>query len=215
MQQLKKIKAALAIIAALLMSGCAKQNAPESQEISEGTAVSTTAKIETIKASVKENADETSNTEIVKADAQKSYTEAKELIGSYTNKYISMNSEEKSIYSKDEDVSSYSSEGGSLTKFYDENDNLLRCRLDLYGSMGKAEQNYYYIDDQHGYYTVLSGTYDTSPLTQADLDTLYYVFLEYWFDNDKIYYIDNVNGALVECHINPIPEPMPDHISAE
>jgi hypothetical protein len=210
---LKKVKYVLAIFTALLMAGCSQQNMSEAQETSEVTTALTTSEFETSKASEKENLDETSNTGKVKADTEKFYTEAKDLIGRYINSYIGMNYEGKSIYSKEELVNEYSSEGGALTKFYDKNDNLLRCRVVLYGSMGKVEANYYFIDNQHGYYTMLYENYNAPLTSKSAVEALNYKFSEYWFDNISIYSIDNVNGALVECNTNPIIEPLSEYVN--
>ncbi|MCM1525197.1 MAG: hypothetical protein NC120_12155 [Ruminococcus sp.] len=143
------------------------------------------------------------------------YVNIEELIDIYMGKYLSKNCDDNIVNSKNEEIWGYSTEGGIMAEFRDDNNQLLRYRMNIYKETGSSEWNYYIISDDNIYLTCLDKTYDDYLLTRSRGDVLYYSFIEYWVDNDTAYYIDRLNNKLIECQESPIPDFFYDYIANE
>lgn len=133
-----------------------------------------------------------------------SYDSVIDRIESYYGRYISMNSEENEIFRAESDASGLSSEGG-VTEVFRSNDNEpVRYRRSLYGSMGQTEENCYIMGDGGTYFTIMEKRYDTYHPERAD--TLYYAFSEYWIENGSVYLIDRAGCRLIICSESPVPK---------
>lgn len=158
------------------------------------------------------NASEASGyTELFRAEPDSRYADAVSLIDEYMSGYLQMNFEENEVTEESSEVLGHSTEGGALTEFKDENGNIIRYRLNLYGETGNFEGNYYVIGDSRGYYTALKSEYDSWRQVTAQ-GVLRYDFEEYWIDGGEIYRMDNINKRLTPCVENPIAEPISEAI---
>lgn len=131
-----------------------------------------------------------------------SYYDTMNLIDSFMDEYIVLNSEENDIVCSQEPILDCSEEGGVLNSFYSDRE-LLRCQLIIYGTMERVEQNYYMGED-FGYYTILNSIYEAYPLTKSKGEVLYYTFDEYWICGNEFYHIDRINEQLIHCEEIPI-----------
>lgn len=142
------------------------------------------------------------------------FVRTEEDIGKCMSSLIALNSDENTISVSSEDIFGASSEGGETAVFTDENGTLLRVRSVLFGSVGSVEENYYFLDEGRGYYTVLEKRNDSAQLEKVD-GVLYYVFKEYYFDSDSFFIIDRINKNLVPCESDPVSEVIKKLLSGE
>ena len=161
------------------------------------------------------NSDITASTQIALNENSQlySYYETIDLINGFMGEYIALNSEGEYIVCYQEQILDFSEEGGELTSFYN-NQDLLRCRLIIYGTTGRVEQNYY-VGDKFCYYTILNSMYEAYPLTKSKGEVLYYAFDEYCIYEDKVYRIDRINELLIPCEQNPVSSIILENIQSE
>lgn len=142
------------------------------------------------------------------------FARAEEDIGKCMSSLIALNSDENTISVSSEDIFGASSEGGETAVFTDENGTLLRVRSVLFGSVGSVEENYYFLDEGRGYYTVLEKRNDSAQLEKVD-GVLYYRFEEFYFDGDSFFMIDRINRNLIPYEGDPVSEVIKKLLSGE
>lgn len=92
----------------------------------------------------------------------------------------------------------FSAEGGTITRYKDSSEKLLRYRLMLYGETGRTESNYFFADS-FIYYTELAEEYCTPiTLTSADTDILERTLSEGIMIDDVCYVYDRRNDQIFE-----------------
>lgn len=88
-----------------------------------------------------------------------------------------------------------STEGGEIIQYKNADGTILRYKLIYYGEMGRAEENYYFIND-FSYYTKLTEYYSCHIFIDKDADILYRNFEEVIIAEETYYRYDSTTMQL-------------------
>lgn len=103
-----------------------------------------------------------------------------------------------------------STEGCAVNQYKNNYGDIFRYSIYQYGEMGKVEYEYYKIDKDVIYVTVLESIYSCLIYVGTDVDILKSDFNEYVIINGEIYYLDNYDEKLIDIKQNDDDLPFTD-----
>jgi hypothetical protein len=115
-----------------------------------------------------------------------------------TNTVLDNNDKKSSIVVHTGTIDLTSTEGNEGKQYKDSNGKILRYSISQFGEMGSIQYEYYKINKDITYVTVLESIYSYPMNLGIDIDILKTILNEYVITNNKTYYLDNYEKKLIE-----------------
>ncbi|HEX3077373.1 MAG TPA: hypothetical protein VHQ24_10970 [Lachnospiraceae bacterium] len=134
---------------------------------------------------------------------QESYEQIMKMIEDFNSNFTNLYTNELLSESGDLKINKgtmnfQSTEGNEAIQFLDNQSKVIRYEVSVYGETGKAEYNFYILNDDMTLVTTLTSVYSSPNLMLGGDDVLYSEQEKYLIKDSVTYAIDDVNESIVE-----------------